>query len=348
MAGRKRVGRPKRPSAGRGGAGQAGLQGGAVLEVPVAMVANKTDDAADELNLKGIAHGDRGRISKAVRCFEEVLRRFPDHYAANSNMGMCMLGQGKPDRALEYYARAAESMPSLPSPHYNKGRALLALCRFDEAVESLGEALRLSPSFLPAKESRAEALAAAGRTGESIKEYDEIKGQSKSKRGRFIAVYNKGSALLANNRVAEAMECYNEAIAMEPNEPGPHSGLGHAYARFGKFGMAIKHYRRTISLAPRDPRAYANIASCLSNRGKFKRALEYVNKALEVDPAYAYGHSLKAQILVQASDSGDRHDDAEPEAMDSLLRAIALDGRFAKDPLGRHKSGAAALREGAS
>ena len=308
----------------------------------------KTDDAADELNLEGIAHGDRGRPSKAMRCFEEILRRFPDHYAANSNMGMCMIGQGKPDRALEYYTRAAESMPGLPSSHYNKGRALLDLRRFDEAAEALGEALRLSPSFLPAKEIRAEALAAAGRTDESLKEYDEIKGQGRGKRERFSAVYNKGTTLLANNRVTEAMECFNEAIAIEPSEPGPHSGLGHAYARFGKFGMAIKHYKRTISIAPRDPRPYANIAGCLSNRGKFKRALEYVNKSLEVDPAYAFGHSLKAQILVRASDNGYEHGDAEPEAMDSLLKAIALDGRFAKDPLGSHRHGAAALREGPS
>ena len=353
----RRKGRAQREHDARADAERARLQDGAGHDkadpaagrVATGIVWEKSsrsyDDKTDSINNAGANLGLQGKAKEAIRYFEDVLARFPDHYTANVNIGNCLRDFGKPEKALEHYARAIKAEPGLSAGYYMTGYVLYDLGRFDEAAEALGKALERAPSLVPAMIRRGASLAATGRISDALEEYDKALRMGDNVEWQFQAAYEKGAVLLADNRVKEAMKCYKMAARTRPDEPGPYAGMGHVYGRLRRYDRAIAYYKRAIKLRPDDPRAYANIATCLSECGKYDRALKYADRALKVDPTYAFGHSVRARILVQ---SGGAKASAMPDAMASMLKAVGSDPRFADDPLGSHKHGRGALREGAS
>ena len=302
------------------------------------------DDATDATNNAGASLGMQGRTKEAMRYFEDVLARFPDHYTANLNIGNCLLDFGKPEKALEHYARAIKADPKLSVGHYMTGYVLHDLGRFDEAAEALGRALACNPSLVPARVRRGASLASAGRMSDALEEYDKALRMSDDADLQFQASYGKGVALLADSRVKEAMRCYKRAARTRPNEPGPYAGLGHAYARLSRYGRAVSYYKQAIKRRPDDPRAYANIAACLLRCGKYDRALKYADMALKVDPKYAFGQGVRASILLLSS--VDKMS-SRPGALSSMLKAVRSGPGPAEDPLGSHRHGRAAPREDA-
>lgn len=315
---------------------------------PQSAPATPSQDGADEKNngliMRGIRYGSSGNTAKAVQCFRRVLARCPDHFDANYNMGNCMLDTGRADEALKYFEKSVGLLPDEPSAHYGVGRALLEESKLKEAAAAFGRAVKLDPLFMKARNCRGEALGAMGRIRDAIREYRIVMSSQGGGRDgdeeRGNATHMMGVTLLADGDTKGAIRYLRKAVAMYPDQPGPHSSLGHAYGTMGMLGKAIKCYKRSYKLAPGNPRPYANIAAMLLAAGKNDAALRYIDRSISVDPRYAFAHSMRARILSTAG--------REQEGKASMRRAIKLDGRFAKDPIGFHLSGISALRSSLS
>lgn len=97
-------------------------------------------------------------------------------------------------------------------------------------------------------------------------------------------VINEGALFMKAGRPEEATELYNQAIAMDPVNPGPYYYLGKAYATQGMIEESKEMMGKAITLNPAyRPFAHTTLGVALANEGQFEAAVEQFRKALDAD-----------------------------------------------------------------
>lgn len=95
-----------------------------------------------------------GRYGEALHLFGELLAADADSAWAWHGRGDCLQLLGRPDDALDAYARAAGLAPREGLHHAGQANALSALGRDDDAAAAWARALQLDPSLTWMKEGR--------------------------------------------------------------------------------------------------------------------------------------------------------------------------------------------------
>ena len=97
----------------------------------------------------------------------------------------------------------------------------------------------------------------------------------------------RGDQRLFAKKYDEAIDDYNEAIALKPNYAPVYSIRGYAYRIKGDFESAIKDYTKLIELRPDNADAYCDRGIAYSKNGDFERAIQDFNKAIQIKPNLA-------------------------------------------------------------
>jgi len=101
----------------------------------------------------------------------------------------------------------------------------------------------------------------------------------------------------------KAIESYQKALALSPNDPGLHNNLGSVYAEMGKVDDAKAEFQKAAEANPSGASGYYyNLGVVMVNQGKMDDASVALKKATDLDPNnasafYWYGMALlgKAQ-----------------------------------------------------
>ena len=67
-----------------------------------------------------------------------------------------------------------------------------------------------------------------------------------------MAYYNLGLAHYNKGEYSKAVECYNKAIALEPNDAEAYNNRGVAYSKLGRRKDAKRDYAKAYELDPND------------------------------------------------------------------------------------------------
>jgi len=145
----------------------------------------------------------------------------------------------------------------------------------------------------------------------------------------FEAHYNLAAMLQARGELADAMEQYEQALRIRPEDPtvnnafaaaniaashpdeaikylaaalrsrpdyfDAHYNLGTALAMQGDFRGAVEHFRSAVRLNPQDANAEANLGGALAETENWKEARMHLERALAIDP----NHELARENLEQ-------------------------------------------------
>lgn len=108
----------------------------------------------------------------------------------------------------------------------------------------------------------------------------------------FRAYVNRGNALLARDRMQEALRDFETAARLAPRLPGPHLNMAVALERLGRHQEALAAMtagidRNTGQPAPIRARALANRAAILFALDRPRDALTDLDEAARLDPARA-------------------------------------------------------------
>ena len=96
----------------------------------------------------------------------------------------------------------------------------------------------------------------------------------------------------------KAIETYQKAIAISPNDPGLHNNLGSVYANMQKVDDAKAEFQKAADLDPTHAgNYYYNLGVVMVNQGKMDDAAVALKKATDIDPNnanafYWYGMAL--------------------------------------------------------
>jgi protein O-mannosyl-transferase len=149
------------------------------------------------------------------------------------------------------------------------------------------------------------------------------------------ALGNLGAALYAGGRYAEAVDNYEKAMELSPEDPRKMVSLAAVYAELGSFEEAEELLTRAIAIVPGFAQAYKNLGIVFMKQNKLDVALVTLSKGLERAPGNASFHEAISQVQLMRKDI--------PAAVASLRRAIALNPQ---SPTLYYQLGQALLAEG--
>ena len=171
--------------------------------------------------------------------------------------------------------------PALPQALIGKGNVLSRLERYQEALACYDRALQLSPELDAAEQGRAVVLDAIHRLGVAE------------------AHCFRANTLYAIDQVAEAVEAFDQAIALCPEYADAWNGRGLALAELGELTDALACHDQAAALQPDRPGAHFNRSAALHSLGRDEEALAAADRALALDPGSApalnnRGNALRA------------------------------------------------------
>jgi tetratricopeptide (TPR) repeat protein len=253
------------------------------------------------------------RREEAEAKLREVIALAPTFAKPHEDLGYLLLQAGRTADALPVLERATQLDPTLEHAWFNLGKALAFLGRGKEADAAFENCFARSP------ERRLMALAAEhhreGRTEEAERTYrrvlrDNPRNVDALRLLALIAVkadraddaeillekaieiapdFNQAFVDLGRlrkdqDRFAEALECFERAIALEPTQAQAHYLRAGTLARASFTYEAIESYRRCLALKPAHAGALIGIGHVLKAVGDYDAAVASYNACIREVP----------------------------------------------------------------
>ncbi|MBI5203982.1 MAG: tetratricopeptide repeat protein [Nitrospirae bacterium] len=98
--------------------------------------------------------------------------------------------------------------------------------------------------------------------------------------------FKKGLTLGKAGNHQEALNAFNKAIELNPQDTATHYNRGTAYSNLGNYQQAINDFNKAIGLNPQDAEAYNNRGVAYSNLGNYQQAINDLTKVIELNPQY--------------------------------------------------------------
>lgn len=106
------------------------------------------------------------------------------------------------------------------------------------------------------------------------------------------------SDLTQKGKYEAAIAQWRKAMAMEPDDPGAHYGLGQTMFLAGKVDDGIAQFREALRLDPHSAEAHNGLGTALGQAGNASESIEQFHLALEDRPGYAEAHNNLGTALL--------------------------------------------------
>ena len=215
---------------------------------------------------QGIAHQSRLQFPDAVRAYEEVLRRSPDHFDALHMLGVVAIQTERYLAAVELIGRALEQRPGEAAAHNNLALALMRLGRIEEAVKSYEKVIAARPESVEAHSHYASAFAELGRLDEAL----ESSSRAIALRPDAAPGYLSQALILRSmHRAEEALASCEKATALRPESAEAWDKRGAALRDLMRLDEALTCFGKAIELRPEFALAHMNAGMLHLLRGSF-------------------------------------------------------------------------------
>lgn len=168
--------------------------------------------------------------------------------------------------------------------------------------------------------------------GKKSKKEDEPKEVVKSKKVEETSLvdpdfnrkrlFKKGINRMADEKLEEAIEYFQQALRIEPNNIETLMKLGYAKFHIDDHSGALRIYDQILDIDVTNPEAWNLKGLVHYEQKKYAQALDAVEKAIESDPTYGMAWYNKACFLSLLNQV--------PESLESLKRSIEIDVKNAR------------------
>jgi tetratricopeptide (TPR) repeat protein len=316
----------------------------------------------DAFNQWGLALQGEGRFREAIPKFERTLRINSRFIFAYINWGWSLNNLGLFNAAIERHRRALEVGPESIDAMFGLGTALNALGRYREAEQQARSALRINPFWPDAHSLLGAVLFNKGDLESGNNHFRTalaISGRSSS------VLYAWGLALFGIDRNIEAVEAFQEANKIDPNEPwtlevwaetaaalgdyqqakdlydramkrsgfaDPHVGLGEVLEALGQYDKAEQEFRTALQIAPDSPWAHVALGELLLRHHQVPEGTSHYEAAVRSDPRpvwyIRWGNSLSGDEAIKKFQEAIRIDTTSVSAYASQGNIYAGNGEY--------------------
>jgi len=208
----------------------------------------------------------RGKLDKARRLYEKILRAFPHHADALHMLGLLEHQSGNQAASIELFNRAIQAGASGAELYTNLGTALQASGNNSDAIAACRKAVALNPAFAMAHNNLGNALRVTGETG-------------------------------------AALESFRQAIRLEPGYALGYYNLGDLFHATGRLDEAATSMKQALSLEPGFARACNSLATILMERGEVDEAQTLFERTLQLDAGNASARHLLAALKGETTET---------------------------------------------
>jgi tetratricopeptide (TPR) repeat protein len=263
----------------------------------------------------------------------------PTDGRAMTALGDALVKLGRVDEAIPRYRTALEFRPIFAQTYRGLGAALGLKGETDEAIELLLKAVEMDPQLATAHRYLGQLYVSTQRIDEGLAAFERaLEGMPDNAQWRR----EYAAALLAKKDEA-AIEQYEEAIRLDPNNAFSHTGYARACRQFGRLDEVVASYQRAIELEPERVGVYDALGLVLQETGDVGEAISVYHRGLGIAPENPRLANNLAWILATtpeatlrngveavrlATQASERANHRNPNFLDSLAAAQAELGQF--------------------
>jgi protein O-mannosyl-transferase len=107
----------------------------------------------------------------------------------------------------------------------------------------------------------------------------------------FVLTWNRQAAYV------DAQTLWNDTIAKNPSSWMAYDNLGHIFVLHGDVDDAIQQYQHALDIAPQEAETHLAMAAGLYAKGKIDEAMDMYSQTLSIDPSYAAAHYARGLIF---------------------------------------------------
>ena len=211
-----------------------------------------------------------------------------------------LLRERQLEEAMTFCNQALAKNPDSPGGWNTKGAVFMAANQFREAIECFEHAQQVggNPS---AAQGIAICRQALGESATPAQPASDTSGPTLS----ATAWFYKGEEMDRQGYSAEALSCFEKALAIDPGAAYTWYAKGVALGKLGRPEDELACYEKALALNSSFPEAWFNKAISLGNARRFREALECFEKAQQLGyPDAAQGVAYCQRAI--AEDSGQR------------------------------------------
>lgn len=225
---------------------------------------------------------------------------------------------GQLAEAEAVYRQVLESEPKHPHALHQLGMLALGAKQFQSAVDLIASAIQCDGSQAAFYANLGEAYRHLGKPEQAVECYQNA---VRLQPGLVPAHLKLGMLLRALGRLDEAAAALHAALQLKAGDEAILSELGHTLAAQNKLSEAEACFRHVVEADPRSADAPMYLGDCLAKQELLTDSTVHYAKAIELRPDFAAAHNNLGIVLVKL----ERHD----EAVACYRRALELEPKLA-------------------
>jgi len=218
-----------------------------------------------------------GNLDLALSEIKEAYQRNKDNPEILLRMGLILYQQGKFREAVPCFHEAISFNPFYVPAYVELGKVYNQLEYYEEAIYVLEEALSLEPN----NESAWRNL----RVAEGIR-----------KKRQSTELNNLGIAYAEKNKLDKAIEKFQKAIEIFPDDSEFHFNLAYAYYQLENFDSAIVSFKNALRLSPNLAEAHLYLGEIHALKKHYSEAKSAFNLFLQLNPTGEQAEKIRAKI----------------------------------------------------
>ena len=234
-----------------------------------------------------------GLVGQSIDLVEKLRRakQHPDDPAAQTRLGELYASDGRFDRAIECFEKAATLDPHSPQVFFALARLYEAEERDAEALRAYERGLALDPNDAQARNNREKlAIKRALELGARVALALGADGPLTIDPDTATGYYQLGLRYLRNDEADAAVLALRRALALQPDHDEAQLFLGLAYTSLGILDKAEDAYHRAIALRSTNPQAYNYLGLVYHQQQRYRQALNAYREAITQAPGYAVAY----------------------------------------------------------
>jgi len=146
----------------------------------------------------------------------------------------------------------------------------------------------------------AQQLHQQGKLAQAIEQYEQIIALVPQ---NADALQGLGICAAQLNHMEKAIDYFNRAIEQNPDNHSLHNNIANAYKALGNLDKAIQHYQDALRINPHYAAAHNNIATVFALQNNYREALNHYRLAVHAEPDFVAAHYNLGLLLLKQGES---------------------------------------------
>jgi tetratricopeptide (TPR) repeat protein len=272
-------------------------------------------------NLYEIEHND-----EAIEHYQKAIELNPNLIDSYTQCGMVYRKLMQYGFALQYLNQAFSLNNTNPKILYGLGLTYAELEDYPRALEFVAKAVKLAPDNSEYNLALAQVLEGADIAHEADVQYHHT---CRTFPDCLDAFLRYGQLLYKYRYYDEALECFQRAQALSPNQPDVNENIANVYLGLMDVDRAINQFQQALTKEPNRLSALMGIGQAYQESGNEAEALKLCDHIVALFPDKPNGYTLKSRVLKSKVGDGLADQLVKLTGMASLTDAERVELNFA-------------------